>query len=147
MVVFVPLKVERSWQESGQMLWLFESVAHSVFGVVRYSLCQITLASCPSSCSMSVHLCMCVFAFFAAVINGRGICVCVLVRDRGASRRPSSTTSATTRGGMNPSFLFLQVFESQVLRRKSCHEPDNSLISLPKNEVTSCVSAYCPLVN
>jgi len=36
---------------------------------------------------------------------------------------------------MNPSFLFLQMFESEVLRRKSSHEPDNSLLSLPRNEV------------
>ena len=58
--------------------------------------------------------------------------VCMLVR------RHHSSSSSTTQGGMNPSFLFLQVFESQVLQRKLSHEPDNSLLSLPSNEVTSC---------
>jgi len=35
---------------------------------------------------------------------------------------------------MNPSFVFLQVFESQVLQRRSTHEPDNTLLPLPSND-------------
>ena len=63
----------------------------------------------------------------------------MLVRDE--ANRHHVSASATTQAGMNPSFLFLQVFENLVLQRKTGgHEPDTSLLALPKNEVSDSSS-------
>jgi hypothetical protein len=63
-------------------------------------------------------------------------CLCIAVHGATSKQLPGMKT---TQGGVNPSFIFLQLFQNQCFRYGSDSDLHDGLVPLPNSEVCSLI--------